>query len=222
MQWRKCWSIPALINYHCMIWDQYYIIIDHCMTIIVVWSRISIISSLDDDLRSILCHQRGPADHWYHRSLPLLLAQPLDFLVGDIWICLETAFGFVSQNIYISPGFNFPYFRSSPLSISPAAEWHHIFLLNCPEKKNHFWRGLHLKQMYEILFSRGDKIGSFLSRWNQNEHFSCFCKTKSLCGNAHVRRQFWQSSWSLHLFTESTSGRKWTTGRRLAHQCPPW
>ena len=177
MQWRKCWSIPALINYHCMIWDQYYIIIDHCMTFIV-WSRISIISSLDDDLRSILCHQRGPADHWYHRSLPLLLAQPLDFLVGDIWICLETAFGFVSQNIYISPGFNFPYFRSSPLSISPAAEWHHIFLLNCPEKKNHFWRGLQLKQMYEILFSRGDKIGSFLSRWNQNEHFCCFCKTK--------------------------------------------
>ena len=106
--------------------------------LIIVWSRISIISSLDDDLRSILCHQRGPADHWYHRSLPLLLAQPLDFLVGDIWICLETAFGFVSQNIYISPGFNFPYFRSSPLSISPAAEWHHIFLLNCPEKKEPF------------------------------------------------------------------------------------
>ena len=174
MQWRKCWSIPALINYHCMIWNQYYIIIDHCMTIIV-WSRISIISSLDDDLRSILCHQRGPADHWYHRSLPLLLAQPLDFLVGDIWICLETAFGFVSQNIYISPGFNFPYFRSSPLSISPAAEWHHIFLLNCPEKKNHFWRGLHLKQMYLV---EATKLGLFWAGETKMSIFVVFAKQK--------------------------------------------
>ena len=180
-------------------------------SIIVVWSKINIMSSTGTRV-----------DHWYHRSLPLLLAQPLDFLVGDIWICLETAFGFVSQNIYISPGFNFPYFRSSPLSISPAAEWHHIFLLNCPEKKNHFWRGLQLKQMYEILFSRGAKIGSFFESVKPKWAFLLLLQNKGFCGNAHVRRQFWQSSWSLHLFTESTSGRKWTTGRRLAHQCPPW
>lgn len=177
MQWRKCWSIPALINYHCMIWDQYYIIIDHCMTIIV-WSRISIISSLDDDLRSILCHQRGPADHWYHRSLPLLLAQPLDFLVGDIWICLETAFGFVSQNIYISPGFNFPYFRSSPLSISPAAEWHHIFLLNCPEKRTIFGAVCNSNRCMKSYLVEATKLGLFWVGETKMSIFVAFAKQR--------------------------------------------
>ena len=190
---RKCWSIPPSDLSSSMISDQYYVI-------------------NGDQSRPLI----SPL-----ASVPVL-AQPLDLLLADIWICLETAFGFVSQNIYISPGFNFPYFRSSPLSISPAAEWHHIFLLNCPEKKNHFWRGLQLKQMYEILFSRGAKIGSFFESVKPKWAFLLFLQNKGLCGNAHVRRQFWQSSWSLHLFTESTSGRKWTTGRRLAHQCPPW
>ena len=167
-----------------------------------LWSRINIMSSAGTRV-----------DHWYHRSLPLL---PLDLLVPDIWICLETAFGFVFENIYISPGFNFPYFRSSPLSISPC--WMaSYFPVKLPRKKNHFWRGLHLKQMYEILFSRGAKIESVKPKWA----FLLLLQNKGLCGNAHVRRQFWQSSWSLHLFTESTSGRKWTTSRRLAPQCPP-
>ena len=69
------------------------------------------------DLRSILCHQRGP------ESTTDITARfrsaSLDLLLAHIWICLKTAFGFVFKNIYISPGFNFPYFRSSPLSISP-------------------------------------------------------------------------------------------------------
>ena len=63
-----------------------------------------------------------------------------------LWICSSVTFGFVwtqhvdlcQKNIYISRGFDFPYFRSSPLSISPAAEWHHIFLLNCLEKRTIF------------------------------------------------------------------------------------
>ena len=95
-----------------------------------LWSRINIMSSAGTRV-----------DHWYHRPLPLL---PLDLLVPDIWICLETAFGFVFKNIYISPGFNFPYFRSSPLSISPC--WMaSYFPVKLPRKENHFWHGLHLK-----------------------------------------------------------------------------
>ena len=145
VQWRKCWSIRLLIYHH-------------------LWSKINIMSSTGSSrpLISLLA------------SVPVL-AQPLDLLVADIWICLETAFGFVFKNIYISPGFNFPYFRSSPLSISPAAEWHHIFLLNCPEKKNHFWRGLHLKQMYLV---EATKLGLFWVGETKMSIFVVFAKQK--------------------------------------------
>ena len=114
VQWRKCWSIPLLIYHH-------------------LWSKINIMSSTGSSppLISTLA------------SVPVL-AQPLDLLVADIWICLETAFGFVFKNIYISPGFNFPYFRSSPLSISPC--WMaSYFPVKLPRKENHFWHCLHLK-----------------------------------------------------------------------------
>ena len=114
VQWRKCWSIPLLIYHH-------------------LWSKINIMSSTGSSRPLI-----EPL-----ASVPVL-AQPLDLLVADIWICLETAFGFVFKNIYISPGFNFPYFRSSPLSISPC--WMaSYFPVKLPRKENHFWHGLHLK-----------------------------------------------------------------------------
>ena len=87
---RKCWSIPPSDLSSSMISDQYYVI--------------------NGDQSQPLISPLA--------SVPVL-AQPLDLLLADIWICLETAFGFVFKNIYISPGFNFPYFRSSPLSISP-------------------------------------------------------------------------------------------------------
>ena len=111
---RKCWSIPPSDLSSSMISDQYYVI-------------------NGDQSRPLI----SPL-----ASVPVL-AQPLDLLLADIWICLETAFGFVFKNIYISPGFNFPYFRSSPLSISPC--WMaSYFPVKLPRKENHFWHGLHL------------------------------------------------------------------------------
>ena len=190
VQWRKCWSIPLLIYHH-------------------LWSKINIMSSTGSSRPLISLLSSAPA-----------LAQPLDLLVADIWICLETAFGFVFKNIYISPGFNFPYFRSSPLSISPC--WMaSYFPVKLPRKENHFWHGLHLKSgilqsnVWNRVLLRGErvlfgflKICTFLSK----QRFVWWLR--------HVQRQFWQSSWSLHLFTESTSGQKWTTSPRLAPQCP--
>ena len=190
VQWRKCWSIRLLIYHH-------------------LWSKINIMSSTGSSRPLISLLSSAP-----------VLAQPLDLLVADIWICLETAFGFVFKNIYISPGFNFPYFRSSPLSISPC--WMaSYFPVKLPRKENHFWHGLHLKSgilqsnVWNRVLLRGErvlfgflKICTFLSK----QRFVWWLR--------HVRRQFWQSSWSLHLFTESTSGQKWTTSPRLAPQCP--
>ena len=180
-------------------------------------------SIIIQDLRSILCHQLGPADHWYHRPLPFLLAQALDLLVGDIWICLDTACGFVLKNIYISRGFDFPYFRSSPLSISPAAEWHHIFLLNCPEKRTIFGTVCTSN-------SKEEYSGELFPLEIGCVHLV----VTQICAN---RSSFWQNkgfvlhvcvassdnrSWSLHLFTESTSGWKWTTSPTInSSECPP-
>ena len=70
-------------------------------------------------------------DRFRSCSLRLWICSSVDLFGHSMWIC-------VLKNIYISRGFDFPYFRSSPLSISPAAEWHHIFLLNCPEKRTIF------------------------------------------------------------------------------------
>ena len=111
-----------------------------------LWSRINIMSSAGTRV-----------DHWYHRPLPLL---PLDLLVPDIWICLETAFGFVFENIYISPGFNFPYFRSSPLSISPC--WMaSYFPVKLPRKETIFGtvctsKAEYSRTMCEIMFCWGE------------------------------------------------------------------
>ena len=141
----------------------------------------------------------------------------LDLFGHSVWIC--------AQNIYISRGFDFPYFRSSPLSISPAAEWHHIFLLNCPEKRTIFGTVCtsNSKEEYsrELQLSFPLEIG-YLHLVTQ------------ICAN---RSSFWQNkgfvlhvclassdnrSWSLHLFTESTSGWKWTTSPTInSSECPP-
>ena len=91
------------------------------------------------DLRSILCHQRGPADHWYHRSLPLLCCSL------SLWICSSLTFGFVwKQHLDLcSKTFIFPLDLTFHIFAVPRcqfhpAEWHHIFLLNCPEKRTIF------------------------------------------------------------------------------------
>ena len=170
------------------------------------------------DLRSILCHQRTTDITARFRSS-----------------CARSAFGFLSsltfgfvwkqhldlcsRNIYISPGFNFPYFRSSPLSISPC--WMaSYFPVKLPRKENHFWHGLHLKSGIFHISNVWNCVenGSF---WVfENWRFSGKTKVCFVVVFRHVRRQFWQSSRSLHLFTESTSGQKWTTSPRLAPQCP--
>lgn len=120
-----------------------------------LWSKINIMSSTGTSRPLI-----SPL-----ASAPLLLAQPLDLLVADIWICLETAFGFVFKNIYISPGFNFPYFRSSPLSISPC--WMaSYFPVKLPRKENHFWHGLHLKSgIFQMKNVWNHILALFWSRW---------------------------------------------------------
>ena len=193
MQWRKCWSIPRL--YH------------HPRSQINIMSSTGTSRPLISPSASVPARSGFGFAHRWH----------LDLFGHSMWIC--------AQNIYISRGFYFPYFRSSPLSISPAAEWHHIFLLNCPEKrtifgtvctsnsKEEYSRELQLSFPLEIGYLHlVTQICANRSSFWQNKGF-----VLHVCGASSDNR-----SWSLHLFTESTSGWKWTTSPTInSSECPP-
>ena len=179
-------------------------------------------SIIIQDLRSILCHQLGPADHWYHRPLPLLLAQALDLLVGGfVWtqhvdLCSK-------KHLY------FPWIWLSIFSQFPVVNFTgcwmaSYFPVKLPRKENHFWHSLHLKLKREI----------FKGLLFPLEIGYTHLVVTQICAN---RSSFWQNkgfvlhvcvassdnrSWSLHLFTESTSGWKWTTSPTInSSECPP-
>ena len=83
------------------------------------------------DLGSILCHQRAP------ESTTDITAR----FRSCLWICSSLTFGFVwKQHLdlclktFIFPlDLTFHIFAVPRCQFHPA-EWHHIFLLNCPEK----------------------------------------------------------------------------------------
>ena len=135
-----------------------------------LWSQINIMSSTGTRV-----------NHWYHRSLPFLCSLSL-------WICSSLTFGFVwKQHLDLcSKTFIFPLDLTFHIFAVPRcqfhpAEWHHIFLLNCPEKRTIFGtvctsKVEYSRAMCEIVFCYGKEF--FLGFWK----FALFCQNKGLCG----------------------------------------
>ena len=141
------------------------------------------------DLGSILCHQRAP------ESTTDITAR----FRSCLWICSSLTFGFVwKQHLdlclktFIFPlDLTFHIFAVPRCQFHPA-EWHHIFLLNCPEKRTIFGmvctsKVEYSRAMCEIVFCCGGKMAllGFLKIC-----FFFLAKQRFVWWLRHVRRQF--------------------------------
>ena len=140
----------------------------------------------------------------------------LDLFGHSMWICAQ-------KHLY------FPWILLSIFSQFPVVNFTgcwmaSYFPVKLPRKENHFWHSLHLKLKREI----------FKGLLFPLEIGYIHLVVTQICAN---RSSFWQNkgfvlhvclasldnrSWSLHLFTESTSGWKWTTSPTInSSECPP-